>query len=282
MRANEIGASNMADAHVAGRLGWIGAGSIGLPMVARLTAAGHTVMVFDRDPERARLVRDVGAEAAPSPAAATRASEAVFLCLPDAAAVTDAVFGTDGCAAGGMTGKLLIDTSSIDPTLTRELAARLAREANGRWIDAPVSGGVRGATEGTLVAFLGGAREDVAAAHDWIACFAHRIVHLGPVGSGQWVKLCNQAIICGTIALWGEALALARASGIDPHTLVAALEGARADSPVRTAFGDDIAAGRFVPSRNLRKDMASVLAHARQAGEPAPVLTAAARLFGGS
>src|SRR5262245_74972 len=169
MRANEIGASNMAGAHVAGRIGWIGAGSIGLPMLARLTAAGYSLVVFDRDPERLRLVRGSGAEIAPSPAAVARASEAVFLCLPDAIAITDVMFGAAGCVAGGMTGKLLVDTSSIDPILTRELAARLAHEANGRWIDAPVSGGVRGAADGTLVAFLGGSHEDVTAAHVWIA-----------------------------------------------------------------------------------------------------------------
>jgi 3-hydroxyisobutyrate dehydrogenase len=279
MQLNKIGSSNMAGAQVVGRLGWIGAGSIGLPMLARLVGAGHQVVAFDRDPARMRLAEDAGAAPAPSPAAIAHTSEAVFLCLPDAAAVNDAVFGTEGCVAGGMTGKLLVDTSSIDPTLTRELAARLAREAGGRWIDAPISGGVRGATEGTLVAFLGGAREDVTAAHDWIASFAHRIVHLGPTGSGQWVKLCNQAIICGTIALWSEAIALARAGGIDPHTLVAALEGARADSPVRTAFGNELAAGQFVPSQNLRKDVAAALTRAREAGTDAPVLSAAARLF---
>jgi 3-hydroxyisobutyrate dehydrogenase len=247
-------------------------------MLTRLVAAGHRVTAFDQDPARTGLAGKAGAQAAASPAAVARASDAVFLCLPDAAVVHDVMFGPDGCVAGGMSGKLVIDTSSIDPTVTRECAQHLAN-AGGRWIDAPVSGGVRGASDGTLVAFLGGTRADVAAARDWIACFAHRIVHLGPTGSGQWVKLCNQAIICGTIALWKEALTLARSGDIDPHTLVAALEGARADSPVRTAFGDDLAAGQFVPSPNLRKDIAAVLARAREAGNDVPVLTAAARLF---
>jgi 3-hydroxyisobutyrate dehydrogenase-like beta-hydroxyacid dehydrogenase len=268
----------MAGAH-AGRLGWIGAGSIGLPMLARLFAAGHRVVAFDQDPARARLARQAGAEATVSPAAVARASDAVFLCLPDSVAVREAVFGASGCIAGGMKAKLLIDTSSIDPKLTCEFAHRLANEASGRWIDAPVSGGARGAADGTLVAFLGGMGEDVAAARAWIGCFALRVVHLGPTGSGQWVKLCNQAIICGTIALWTEALALARAGGIDRHALVAALEGARADSPVRSAFGGELAAGRFVPSQNLRKDIATVLARAREAGYDTPMLAVVARLF---
>ena len=268
----------MADARAA-RLGWIGAGAIGLPMLARLVAAGHRMTVFDQEPARSALARNAGADPAASPAAVAAASDAVFLCLPDGSAVREAVFGAAACVAGGMGNKLVIDTSSIDPTLTIDLAAQLARDAGGRWIDAPVSGGVRGATDGTLVALLGGAPEDVAAVRDFIACFAHRVVHLGPTGSGQWAKLCNQAIICGTIALWTEAFALAHAGNIAPQTLVAALEGARADSPVREAFGAELAAGRFAPSRNLRKDMANALARAREAGQDIPVLSVAARMF---
>ena len=248
-------------------------------MLARLLTGGHRVVAFDKDPARTELAKKTGAEAASSPAAVAGASQAVFLCLPDADAVHDAVLGSDGCVAGGMGGKLLIDTSSIDPKLTCEFAARLAHEASGRWIDAPVSGGTRGATDGTLVAFLGGADEDVVAARELIARFANRLVHLGPVGCGQWVKLCNQAIICGTMALWTEALAIGRLGGIDPHVVVAALEGARADSPVRAAFGNELATGSFVPSSNLRKDMASVLARAGEGGCATPVLSAAAAMF---
>ena len=269
----------MPTTRASARVGWIGAGSIGLPMLARLVGVGHRVVAFDLDPARAQLAQAIGAEAASSPAAVARASEVVFCCLPDADAVREAVFGSDGCVTGGMGGKLLVDTSSIDPEMTCEFAARLAQKASGRWIDAPVSGGVRGAADGTLVAFLGGADADVVAARELIACFANRLVHLGPVGSGQWVKLCNQAIICGTIALWTEALALGRLGGIDLHVLVAALEGARADLPVRAAFGKELAAGSFVPSQNLRKDIATVLARARQGGRDTPVLAAAAAIF---
>ena len=271
----------MADASTPARLGWIGAGAIGLPILTRLVRAGHPVAAFDLDPARAELARQAGAEPLDSPAAVTRASDAVFLCLPGDRAVRDVVFGADGCIVGGMRHKLLIDTSSIDPELTREYAAGLARAAEGCWIDAPVTGGVRGATEGTLVAFVGGAHEDVAVARPFLARFAQRIVHLGPVGCGQWVKLCNQAIICGTVAVWSEALALARAGGIDPVALVNALAGARADSPVREAWGLGLATGSFVPSRNhnLRKDIATALGRARQHGCDMPLLAAVATVF---
>src|SRR5262249_31779392 len=255
-------ADDMADEGGARRLGWIGAGAIGLPMLARLVRAGHPLAAFDLDPARAELARQAGAQLTDSPVAVARASDAVFLCLPSDGAVREVVFGADGCIVGGMRDKLLIDTSSIDPELTRELSAELARQAAGHWVDAPVTGGVRGATDGTLVAFVGGAPDDVATARVWIACFAQRIVHLGPVGCGQWAKLCNQSIICGTIALWSEALALARAGSIEPIALVDALAGARADSAVREAWGPGLAMGGFVPAhnRNLRKDIATVLA----------------------
>jgi 3-hydroxyisobutyrate dehydrogenase len=271
----------MADASTPARLGWIGAGAIGLPILARLVRAGHPVAAFDLDPARAELARQAGAEPAASPAAVARASDAVFLCLPSERAVRDVVFGADGCIAGGMRRKLLIDMSSIDPETTREYAAGLAREAEGCWVDAPVTGGVRGATDGTLVAFVGGAPEDVAVARPFLARFAQRIVHLGPVGCGQWVKLCNQAIICGTVALWSETLALAQAGGIEPVALVNALAGARADSPVREAWGLGLATGSFVPShnRNLRKDIATALGRARQHGCDMPLLAAAATVF---
>jgi 2-hydroxy-3-oxopropionate reductase len=132
-----------------------------------------------------------------------------------------------------------------------------------------------------LVAFVGGAPEDVAVARPILARFAQRIVHLGPVGCGQWVKLCNQAIICGTVALWSETLALAQAGGIEPVALVNALAGARADSPVREAWGLGLATGSFVPShnRNLRKDIATALGRARQHGCDMPLLAAAATVF---
>jgi 3-hydroxyisobutyrate dehydrogenase len=271
----------MADASTTMRLGWIGAGAIGLPMLTRLVRTGHLVTTFDLDPARSALARDAGAAPATSPGAVARASNAVFLCLPHDRAVRDVVFGADGCVAGGMDGKLLIDASTIDPELTCELATGLAREAAGRWVDAPVTGGVRGATDGKLVAFAGGAPEDVSAARAWIACYAQRIVHLGPVGCGQWAKLCNQAIICGTVALWSEALALARMGHIDPNTLVDALAGAGADSAVRERWGAGLATGAFVPSRNrnLRKDIATVLGRAHSAGCGMPVLSAAAPLF---
>ena len=259
------------------RIGWIGAGAIGLAMLKRLIAAGHDVICCDIDPVRERLAREEGARIAVSPAALADASDAIFLCLPNGKTVAEVVFGSNGCAVGGMSDKLIIDTSSLDPVITRQLTTKLTHDTGGRWLDAPVSGGVSGAAQGTLVALLGGLPDDVARARPWISAFANRIVHLGPVGCGQWAKMCNQAIICGTIALWTEALALGCAGGIEPYNLVAALEGASADLPVRRSFGKDLASGNFMPSANLQKDIATALERAGDGRRE--MLEATARVF---
>lgn len=259
------------------QLAWIGAGGMGLPMLSRLIAAGYRVVACDSDPERQRLAGSAGARLVASPAEAAGQSDAIFLSLPSGQAVTEVVFGTDGCVAGGLDHKLVIDTTSMDPVLTQDLAGRLAREAGGLWIDAPVSGGVGSAAQGKLVALVGGAPDHVATATPWLSTFAARIVHLGPVGSGQWAKLCNQAVICGTIALWREAFALARNGGISPQDLLAALEGATADSRVRQVFGPEIATGKFAPSANLQKDIATALARSGTADRD--MIATTARLF---
>jgi len=257
----------MPDADLRKTVGWIGAGAIGLPMLQRLVGAGHRVVACDKAPEQLAQLQEAGIPTVGSGAEAARTADVVVLNLPDLHAVSETVFGPEGCVAGGMAGKLLIDTSSIDPVATGDLAARLAGEARGRWVDAPISGGVRAAEEGALVAFIGGADGDVADAEPLIACFADRRSHLGPVGAGQWAKLVNQAIVCGSIALWSDALALARAGGLDAPKLVEALAGSGADSRIRAAFGPGIATEDYVPSRNLAKDIAAVQLRSRESGQ---------------
>ncbi len=256
--------------------GWIGIGNIGLPMMMQVARAGHPIAVCDKDPARVALAVGVGISAAASPAEVARQSDVIFLNLPDGNAVTEVLFGPAGLATQDIRGKLVIDTSSIDPLLTCELSARLAGQG-ARLVDAPVSGGARAAEEARLVAFVGGADQDAAAAHPWIGYFADRQTHLGPSGSGQWAKLVNQAIVCGTIALWSDAMSLARAGGLDSMAIVEALAGSGADSRVRVAFAAQIATGAFKPSPNLVKDLATVLTRIDDTGADSALLRAVAR-----
>ncbi len=258
------------------RVGWIGVGAIGRPMLDRVIAAGYSVTVFDRDPER--IPTHTGK--ARTPLDVAQASDAVILALPDGNVVREVVFGPEGCAEG-MRRKYLIDTSSIDPRLTVELASRLTRETGGQWVDAPISGGAAAAAKGQLTAFVGGTAAAVDIVDPLIASFANRRTHLGDSGQGQWAKLFNQAIVCGTIALWSEAMTLARAGGLDPSQLVDALAGSGAESRVREAFGPQIATGTYTPSANLEKDIAMVLAHLGDENEKSALLKNAARILSG-
>lgn len=259
-------------------VGWIGIGSIGLPMMMRVAQAGHRIAVCDRNPQRIALVRDARVSAVASPAEIARQCDVIFLNLPDGAAVTEVLFGTVGLTTQNVRDKLIIDTSSIDPLLARELSARLA-SVGARSVDAPVSGGATAAQEAQLVAFVGGADDDVAAAQPWIGHFADRQTHLGPAGSGQWAKLVNQTIVCGTIALWRDAMLLARAGALDSGAIVAALAGSGADSRVRAFFGPQIATGAFKPSPNLVKDLATALKRFDDTGADPALLRAVALVF---
>lgn len=262
-------------------IGWIGIGRLGLSMMRQVARAGHRIVICDRDPARIALAAGSEISVAETPAEVARQSDVIFLNLPDGHAVTEVIFGTTGIAMQNVAGKIVIDTSSIDPVLTRELAARLAT-LGARLIDAPVSGGPQAAENGQLVAFIGGADDDVAAVRSWIGYFADRRTHLGPSGSGQWAKLVNQAIVCGTIALWLDAMKLARAGGLDPLAIFEALAGSGADSRVRAAFGPQIAAGAFKPSPNLVKDIATVLARLEDTGSDTALLQAVAKAFNSS
>ncbi|MBM3487946.1 MAG: NAD(P)-dependent oxidoreductase, partial [Alphaproteobacteria bacterium] len=127
------------------RVGVAGLGTMGTPIAERLLAAGYRTTVWNRTAARGAALVEAGAASAASPAALARAAETVVVCVTDTAAVEDVVFGSDGIVAGAQPGLLLVDTSSIDPVATRDLARRFAAACGGRWVDAPVSGGEAGA-----------------------------------------------------------------------------------------------------------------------------------------
>ena len=234
-------------------LGWIGMGRIGTQMATLLLQAGHKLVVHDLDKERLKPALDHGARAGATPAALAAECEAVCLSVTDTDAVDSIVFGKDGVAAGGGTGKLLVDHTSIHPGRTREMAARLEKQSGMHWVDAPVSG----SPGRNLAIFLGGAEGDVARVSPWVAAFAKKITHVGAVGAGQVVKSCNQAIVCTTLTAWAEVLQYAERLGLDPAILMAAVEGGGADSSVRRYFMPDLL-GHDLPYetlRNLLKDL---------------------------
>lgn len=211
------------------RLGYLGTGLMGEPMVMNLLKAGYEVTVWNRTPSKCDAVVAAGARRAESPADLARQSDVVMACLTNAAAVEAVLFGDHGVA--GVTGpELFIDFSSMDPSLTREFGARL-RAANGMgWVDAPVSGGTPAATAGTLTIMAGGGAADFARAAPLMAPLAQKVTHMGDLGAGQMTKLVNQIIAGCTMAVVAEAVNFAKTMGVDATRLTEALAGGFADS----------------------------------------------------
>lgn len=226
------------------RIGYLGTGLMGLPMVMRLIDAGYPVSVWNRSPEKATPAVKAGARQTASPAELARHSDVIMCCLTNADAVEAVVFGPEGIAT--VTGPhLLIDFSSMDPDLTRTFGDRL-RAANGMgWIDAPVSGGTPAATAGTLTIMAGGTEADFHRAAPLMQPLARRVTHMGPAGAGQMTKLVNQIISGGTMALVAEAVNFARRTGVDATRLTEALAGGFADSKPFQLLAPRMAAENF-------------------------------------
>lgn len=227
------------------KLGWVGVGDIGLPMMKRLLDAGNEVSVWGRTQARLDQARSVGATIAASAAELGRTCEAVFLCVTDTDAVHEIVFGPDGITTASRAETYVVDHSTIHPARTRDMATRLRTAKKGRWVDAPVSGGSVGARAGTLAVMAGGEPEDIAAVSPWVSAYGGKITHVGPSGTGQACKSCNQAIANTTVMIWAEMLAYARSFGLDLDKLVAATEGGLADSSIRKVMVPSIVSGAY-------------------------------------
>jgi 3-hydroxyisobutyrate dehydrogenase len=261
-------------------LAWIGLGRIGAPMAQRLVAAGYRLTVFDVVPEAMDPLVAIGAQAAASPADAAAGAQAVCFCVSDGEAVQAAAFGADGVASRAAKGTLLIDHSTTHPELTRAMSRR-AEDMGLCWVDAPVSGGIAAAKAGTLAAWLGGRPEHADRARTFMAAYAGRISYMGPSGSGQTAKSCNQVIVANTIAIWAEMLAYAVSNGLDPLTLIDTLEGSGADSGVRRTFAKGMANGIFpeLSTRNMIKDLGIITDMASRTGLSMPISSIALNHF---
>jgi 3-hydroxyisobutyrate dehydrogenase-like beta-hydroxyacid dehydrogenase len=250
-------------------------------MVRRLLAAGHEVLVWNRTAARLRDLVASGAREASTPAALADECEIVCLCVYDARAVDDVVFGEHG-VAGSRRLKVLVDHSSIPPAETRDMAARLAAANGAIWIDAPVSGGTGGAEQGTLAIMAGGPEHIVEDISPLLMAYAQRITHMGAVGSGQITKLCNQMIVATTIAAIGEAVSLASDNDVDAARLSQALAGGWADSTLLQIFVPRMLAAsgpRGAALDTMLKDLDTTAELAQARGTAMPVSAAAQQTY---
>jgi 3-hydroxyisobutyrate dehydrogenase len=264
------------------KLGYLGLGMMGFPMARRLLNARHDVTVWNRSSGKAAALVEAGAKAAhPRDVAAT--ASIIFMCLTDAVAVEEVVFGVNGLAMAKGAAKLVVDFSSIHPDAARAIAARL-KAANGMgWIDAPVSGGTMGAEEGTLAVMAGGDTADIERVRPYVLAMARRLTHMGPTGAGQTTKLCNQVIVGCAMAVLAEATRLAVNAGIDARRLPEALAGGFADSIPLQLFVPRMVQGIHSPPlghiATMLKDLDTVIDVARETSSPVPMAALAAQLF---
>jgi 3-hydroxyisobutyrate dehydrogenase len=265
------------------KLGYLGLGMMGFPMARRLLNAGHDVAVWNRSAGKATALIEAGAKPKAHPGEVAAAASILFMCVTDAAAVEEVVFGRDGLAAVTGAGKLVVDFSSIHPDAARDIAARLTAANGMGWIDAPVSGGTKGAAEGTLAVMAGGEAADIERVRPFVLAMARRLTHMGPTGAGQTTKLCNQVIVGCAMAVLAEATRLAVNAGIDAGRLPEALTGGFADSIPLQLFVPRMVQGIHSPPfghiATMLKDLDTVADVAQKTSSPVPMATLAGQLF---
>ena len=200
------------------KIGFIGIGAMGRPMLRNLVTKGFGVVAYDLAPPALAAAVELGARPAASAAAVAAESELVVTMLPSSTHVERAYLGAGGVLEGIAAGRLCADMSTIDPATSQRVAARL-RERGVRFIDAPVSGGVGGAEKGTLAIMVGGEAADLEEARPALAAMGANVIHVGPVGAGEVAKLCNNLIAGVTTVAVSEAFRIAEGFGVDAGVL---------------------------------------------------------------
>jgi 3-hydroxyisobutyrate dehydrogenase len=204
------------------KIGFIGTGTMGQPMVRNLITKGFSVVAYDVVPAALAAAVKLGTSACASAAEAAKQADLVVTMLPSSSHVETAYLGTRGVLEGAATGRLCIDMSTIEPAVSRRVAERL-RERGVRFIDAPVSGGVVGAEKATLAIMVGGEAADLEEARPALAAMGANIIHVGPVGSGEVAKLCNNLIAGVAMVAVSEAFRIAEGFGVDPKILTSVI-----------------------------------------------------------
>jgi 2-hydroxy-3-oxopropionate reductase len=238
-------------------VGFIGLGLMGNPMSKRLISAGHQLVVYNRSSRPIRELVDLGAESARNPREVGERAEIVITMLPDSPDVKRVILGDDGVASGLKKGAVVVDCSTISPTVEVEIAQQLL--TNGvEALDAPVSGGTTGAESGTLTFMVGGSATAYERCVPLFKAMGKSIFHMGTNGMGSFTKLCNQ--ICVSLNLLGtcEALMLASRAGLDPKRTIEVLGTSAASSLQLLNFGPKMLDRDFRPGfkiQHLKKDL---------------------------
>ena len=263
------------------RVGWIGTGVMGAPMCGHLLASGYPVTVFNRTPERARGLLERGAAWAESPQAVAQHADVVFTMVGFPDDLREIVLGPAGTLAGAGHGTILVDMTTSEPSLAREIyeAARARGVAS---LDAPVSGGDVGARAAGLSIMVGGDRDAFERVAPLLRCLGATVVHQGPAGAGQHTKMVNQILVASGMVAVSEALLYAHQAGLDLPTVLQSVSGGAAGSWSLTHYAPRILARDFAPGFRVDhfvKDMGIALAEARRMRLSLPGLALVEQLY---
>ena len=269
-------------------VGFIGTGTMGQPMVANLLKKGFGVLAWDVVPPALTAAVQLGATAAADKADVAKRADLIVTMLPSSSHVEAVYLGPGGILESIPAGRLCVDMSTIDPGVSRRVAAALAQR-KARFLDAPVSGGVPGATDGTLAIMVGGDARDLDEARPALAAMGANIIHVGAVGSGEAAKLCNNLIAGVAAVAVSEAFRIAEGFGVDPKILTDVISKSSGNTwvmqqahPVpglvpRAASSRDYAPGFMTDL--MAKDLGLAVNAARELRVPAVVAAAAQQVL---
>lgn len=256
------------------RIAFLGLGVMGAPMARHLAAAGHSLVVHNRSPEKARAwVQAHGGSLAATPAAAAGGADAVIACVGTDEDVDRVTQGPDGAFRNMSAGTLFIDHTTVSARIARKVA-EAGRRQGIACVDAPVSGGQAGAENGKLAAMCGGTEEAIAAARPLMEAYCARIVHVGADGAGQLTKMVNQIAIAGVLQGLSEAVHFTKAAGLDADKVLEAVSGGAAQSWQMVNRWDTMMRGEFdfgFAIDWMRKDLGLALDEARRNGASLPM-----------
>ena len=267
---------------MAEQIGFIGLGIMGKPMARNLLQAGYELTVYDIAGEAVEELATAGAQAASSSQEVAAVTSKVITMLPDSADSDRAILGPGGVLEGARPGAIIIDMSSIAPSMSQKIAAECS-EKSVEFLDAPVSGGEPGAINAALAIMVGGKQEVFDQCSDLLNTMGSNVVLTGDVGAGNITKLANQIIVAANIEALSEALVLAQKGGVDPERVFNAIRGGLAGSAVMEAKAPMMLERNFQPGFRIRlhqKDLRNVLQTAQELNVPLPVTALVQQMLG--
>jgi 2-hydroxy-3-oxopropionate reductase len=262
-------------------IGFIGLGIMGRPMARNLLKAGYPLVVHSRSRGPVDEIAGAGAKVGTSPRDVAAQSDVLITMLPNSPDVEQVVLGRDGVIEGARPGLILLDMSTISPLVSQKIGGALA-EKSVKMLDAPVSGGEKGAIDGVLSIMVGGDKAVFDKALPIFQAMGKTITHLGPLGAGGFTKLANQIIVAVNLTALGEALTLAKKAGLDRELTLTALAGGLAGSKCLDQKKPNYVAETYNPGFKIDlhyKDLGLIMESARALGVPLPATAVVQELF---